>query len=145
MKPPIRLVWKLATTASRFRPIGLAMALAAAMAMPFPSHADPDGAWDAERAVAGMERLRAEIRVLTELAAAQAGLLAWNRVRAETGAGPAVLPASLCAEAALAPWCRMLPATFGPAAAGEREADPNDPAGMAEAPARDGQREDGDR
>ena len=122
------------------RVAALAMALAAATAMPFPIHAGAAEVWDAERAVAGMEQLRAEIRVLTGLAAAQAGLLAWNRARAETGAGPAVLPASLCAETALAPWCRVLPATFGSAAT-----DPDDPAGMAEPPARDGQREDKDR
>ena len=57
-----------------------------------------------------------EIRTLSGLAGAQAELLAWNRERAESGAGPAVLPASLCA-AALRPWCRVLPATFGADAA----------------------------
>ena len=95
--------------------------------------------WDAARAVAGMERLRTEIGVLTGLAAAQAELLAWNRLRAKTGAGPAVLPARLCAEAALAPWCPALPATFGPAAAvfGVPA-----PASMAEPSARNRQTED---
>ena len=50
-----------------------------------------------------------EIRTLSGLAGAQAELLAWNRERAASGAGPAVLPASLCA--ALGTWCRVLPAT----------------------------------
>ena len=77
----------------------------------------PDrGAWDIERAFVELERLRMEIRTLSGLAGAQAELLAWNRERAESGAGPAVLPASLCA--ALRPWCRVLPATFGADAAG---------------------------
>ena len=128
-----------------FRLAGPVIALVAATAISFPVHAGTAEAWDAERALAGMERLRTEIRVLTELAAAQAGLLAWNRVRAETGAGPAVLPASLCAEAAIAPWCRVLPATFGPAAAGVREADPDDPAGMAPPSTHGGQRKDQER
>ena len=73
-------------------------------------------AWDIERAFVELERLRMEIRTLSGLAGAQAELLAWNRKRAESGAGPAVLPASLCA--ALGTWCRVLPATFGADAAG---------------------------
>ena len=77
-----------------------------------------DEAWDAERAAVEMERLRTEIRILGGLAGAQAALEAWNRERAESGAGPEVLPARLCAERALAPWCRALPATFGADAAG---------------------------
>ena len=75
-------------------------------------------AWDIERAFVELERLRMEIRTLSGLAGAQAELLAWNRKRAESGAGPAVLPASLCAAPALRPWCRVLPATFGADAAG---------------------------
>ena len=73
-------------------------------------------AWDIERAFVELERLRMEIRTLSGLAGAQTGLLAWNRERAASGAGPAVLPASLCA--ALGTWCRVLPATFGADAAG---------------------------
>ena len=73
-------------------------------------------AWDIERAFVELERLRMEIRTLSGLAGAQAELLAWNRERAASGAGPAVLPASLCA--ALGTWCRVLPATFGADAAG---------------------------
>ena len=73
-----------------------------------------------ERAYTEMERLRAEIRLLTGLAGAQAALLALNRERAAGGAAPAVLRPGLCAEPALAPWCRALTATFGEsAAAGE--------------------------
>ena len=80
------------------------------------------GAWDLERAFVEMERLQGEVAVLRGIARAQAALLAWNRERAETlgpdsGAGTAVLSASLCAEPALAPWCRVLPATFGAGAA----------------------------
>ena len=71
-----------------------------------------------ERGIAALEELRAEIETLRALAHAQAALLAWNRARAGSGAGPAVLPTSLCAGPALAPWCRALPATFG-AGAGE--------------------------
>ena len=122
------------------RVAALAMALAAATAMPFPIHAGAAEVWDAERAVAGMEQLRAEIRVLTGLAAAQAELLAWNRLRAEIGAGPAVLPAGLCAKEALAPWCRLLPATFGPASA-----DPGTPLSQEMLPVQRGQTEEEDR
>ena len=68
---------------------------------------------NAERAFVELERLQAEIAVLRGLSRAQAALLAWNRERAEGGAGPAVLAAGLCAEPALAVWCRALPATFG--------------------------------
>ena len=76
-------------------------------------------AWDLERGFAALEALQAEIGTLRALAHAQAALLAWNRARAESGAGPAVLPAGLCAGPALEPWCGALPATFG-AGAGNR-------------------------
>ena len=74
-------------------------------------------AWDMERALIEMERLQAEVAVLRRLGEVQAELLAWNRERADSGAGPAVLAARLCAEPELAAWCRALPATFGPDAA----------------------------
>ena len=64
-----------------------------------------------------MERLREEIAVLRGLAGAQAALEAWNRERAESGAGPASLGVHLCEAAEVAPWCRALPATFGAGAA----------------------------
>ena len=70
-------------------------------------------AWDRERAFAGMERLRAEIVVLGGLHGAQRELLQWNRERIKTGRAPALLPARLCREVALAAWCPLLPATFG--------------------------------
>ena len=70
-------------------------------------------ALDRESAFVVLERLRAEIVTLRSLAGAQAALLAWNRERGEGGAAPEVLPARLCAEPALRPWCRALPATFG--------------------------------
>ena len=70
-------------------------------------------AWDRERAFAGMERLRAGIVVLGGLRDAQRELLQWNRERIKTGRAPALLPARLCREAALAAWCPLLPATFG--------------------------------
>ena len=73
-------------------------------------------AWDRERAFAGMERLRAGIVVLGGLRDAQRELLQWNRERIKTGRAPALLPARLCREAALAAWCPLLPATFGAAA-----------------------------
>ena len=73
--------------------------------------------WTIERAYAEMERLQAEIRLLNGLAGAQAALLALNRERAASGAGPAVLDARLCGDPALAPWCRVLPETFGEDAA----------------------------
>ena len=103
---------------------------------PVPATAGPESAvWDLERAFVEMERLQAEVAVLKGIARAQAALLAWNRQRAETlgpnsGAGPAVLSARLCAEPGLEIWCRVLPATFG--------------AGAAEA-AGDGQGKDGER
>ena len=86
---------------------------------PVPATAGPESAaWDLERAFVEMERLQAEVAVLKGIARAQAALLAWNRERAETlgpdsGAGPAVLSARLCAEPGLEIWCRLLPATFG--------------------------------
>ncbi|MDE0051601.1 MAG: hypothetical protein OXO52_17565 [Rhodospirillales bacterium] len=102
--------------------VALAAALAAMLAMPEPAGAGENEAWNAERAFVEMERLQAEIGVLRALAGAQAALLAWNRERAGSGAGPAVLGPHLCAEdtragEGLAPWCRALPATFGADAA----------------------------
>ena len=99
-----------------------AAALALVPAIAGPAGADEDDAWDAERAFVEMERLQAEIGVLRALAGAQAALLAWNRVRAETlgpgsGAGPVTLAAHLCREDGLGEWCRALPATFGAQAA----------------------------
>ena len=97
--------------------VALAAALALAPAMPGPAGAGEDEAWDRERAFVEMERLQAEIGVLRALAGAQAALLAWNRVRADSGAAPGVLLQSLCAEEALRLWCQALPATFGAEAA----------------------------
>ena len=71
------------------------------------------------RAFAEMERLRTEVGLLNGLAGAQAALLALNRERAESGAGPALLDGRLCADPALAPWCRVLPETFGAGAVPE--------------------------
>ena len=70
-------------------------------------------AWDRERTLAVMERLRAEIVMLSGLRDAQQGLLQWNRERIKTGRGPAVLPPRLCREMPLGAWCPLLPATFG--------------------------------
>ena len=78
-------------------------------------------AWDTERAFEELERLQAEVALLRRLGEAQAALLAWNRERAGSGAGPAVLSARLCAEPGLAIWCRALPATFGVDAVSARE------------------------
>ena len=75
------------------------------------------------QALAAMEMLREEIATLTALKHAQAALLAWNRGRTEADEGPATLDAALCNDPALAPWCRVLPATFGTgelSATGER-------------------------
>ena len=77
---------------------------------------NPDMAWVGEGAFAGMERLRAEIVVLSGLHGAQRELLQWNRERIKTGRAPTVLPARLCREAELTAWCAFLPATFGAAA-----------------------------
>ena len=77
------------------------------------AHRDPAMVWDRERAFAGMERLRAGIVVLGGLRDAQRELLQWNRERIKTGRAPALLPARLCREVALAAWCPLLPATFG--------------------------------
>ena len=88
-------------------------ALLAAMILILPAAARADESWSAERAFVELERLRAEVRTLRALAGAQAALLAWNRERAESGGGPAVLPTALCREKEIRPWCRALPATFG--------------------------------
>ena len=77
--------------------------------------AEPAGA----RALDAMERLRGELRTLTALRDAQAALLEWNRERAKTGRAPAALPAALCRDAAMEPWCALLPATFAGALQGE--------------------------
>ena len=95
-----------------------AMVLLWTWAAPVAPAAGQDGAaWNAERAFVALENLRTEIGLLRGLAAAQAALLAWNGERADSGAGPAVLPAALCADERLAAWCRALPATFGTEAA----------------------------
>lgn len=104
----------------------VAMVCALAAAGPAPVPAGEAGAWDAERTFLEMEQLRAEIRTLRALAGAQAALLAWNRERAESGAGPAVLPQALCAEEGLAPWCRTLVHTFGADAAAGRQGEDGD-------------------
>ena len=100
----------------------LLVATALVPAMPGSAGAGEDEVWDRERAFVEVERLQAEIGVLRALAGAQAALLAWNRVRAETlgpgsGAGPVTLAARLCREDGLGEWCRALPATFGAQAA----------------------------
>ena len=92
--------------------VSLAMSSAAAQE-PNPENR----AWDMERAFGEMERLQAEVALLRRLGEAQAALLAWNRGRADSGAGPAVLSARLCAEPGIEIWCRALPATFGAGAA----------------------------
>ena len=66
-------------------------------------------AWDRERAFAGMERLRAEIVMLSGLHGAQRELLQWNRERIKTGRAPALLPPRLCREAAR----RLVPVAAG--------------------------------
>ena len=102
---------------ARKRKGGAAMVLAAALVlvsvMPVPAWAGDKEAWDVERAFVEMERLQAEIVVLRALSGAQAALLAWNRVRSESGSALEVLAPHLCAGEGLAPWCRVLPATFG--------------------------------
>ena len=72
-----------------------------------------DAAQSRAKALAEMERLRDEIQTLAAVRGAQAALLAWNRERARTGAPPAALSTAPCRDAALEPWCRLLPATFG--------------------------------
>ena len=57
------------------------------------------------------EKLRWEIRVLTELRDAQASLRKWNAQRIATGEAPTVLDRDLCRF--VEEWCAALPATFG--------------------------------
>ena len=67
-----------------------------------------------------MERLRMEIRLLTELKEAQEALRDWNRLRVQAGEPEAVLDAELCGR--LKEWCAALPGTFGaPGAAGKAQ------------------------
>lgn len=89
-------------------------ALLAAMVLILPAAVRADDSWSAERGFVELERLQAEVRTLRALAGAQAALLAWNRERAESGGGPAVLPEALCRDPEIRPWCRALAATFGP-------------------------------
>ena len=104
-----------------------ALLVAAALILPAPARAEDS--WSGERAFVELERLQAEVRMLRALAGAQAALLAWNRERARSGAGPAVLPQALCGDEEIRPWCRALPASFGLGAgradtpAGEPEAE----------------------
>ena len=95
-----------------------------AIEAPAPAGPGASEGWDSKRALAVMDRLRQEIVVLTGLKETQGALLGWNVERARTGAPPLRLPASLCREAALGPWCARLPATFeasaGGAASGEQ-------------------------
>ena len=102
--------------AGRLRDVGIALLCAGAVlwtAGPAAAQEPAADAWDLERAWTEMERLQAEIAVLRGLAEAQAALLAFNRARAGSGGGPAVLDARLCEEPALREWCRALPASFG--------------------------------
>ena len=75
--------------------------------------------------LAAMESLREEIATLQALRDAQEALLAWNRgtpryrESGNTGEAPASLPAALCEHPAIAPWCPLLPATFGTSMDGE--------------------------
>ena len=57
------------------------------------------------------DRLRSEIRMLTELRDAQASLQKWNAQRIATGEAPTVLDRDLCRF--VEEWCAALPATFG--------------------------------
>ena len=95
-------------------------------------------AWDRERTFAVMERLRAEIVMLSGLRDAQQGLLQWNRERIKTGRAPAVLLPRLCREMPFGAWCPLLPATFGVAgraAAGLTALSTTMSAGVSSAPA----------
>lgn len=60
-----------------------------------------------------MERLRMDIRLLTELKDAQEALRDWNRLRVQAGEPEAVLDPELCGR--LKEWCAALPGTFGTA------------------------------
>ena len=65
------------------------------------------------------ERLRSEIRVLTELRTAQFALRNWNAERRKSGEPLTALDPALCVQ--LKDWCAALPATFGRSAPeGER-------------------------
>ena len=63
------------------------------------------------RANDDLDRLRREIRLLSELHEAQKALLEWNGLRIETGEPAAVLDAEICTG--MKEWCAALPATFG--------------------------------
>ena len=63
-----------------------------------------------------MDRLRREIRMLTELRDTQRGLREWNELRVAAGEPRAVLDRELCAG--VKQWCAVLPGTFGRQAAG---------------------------
>ena len=71
-----------------------------------------------ERANDEIERLRMEIRLLTELRDAQEALRDWNRLRVQAGEPGAVLDRELCGR--LKEWCAALPGTFGASGAGEK-------------------------
>ena len=62
-----------------------------------------------------LDRLRREIRLLTELRDTQEKLREWNDRRAASGEPRAVLDAELCAR--MKQWCAVLPGTFGKDAA----------------------------
>ena len=117
---------------------GIAALLVAAVLM-LPAAARAGESWNGERAFAELERLQAEVRMLRALAGAQAALLAWNRERARSGAGPAVLPEALCGDEEIRPWCRALFASFGPGA-GRADARAGEPEAETPAPERERER-----
>ena len=69
-----------------------------------------------EKANDELDRLRREIRMLTELRDAQQALKGWNELRVQGGEPETFLDSELCGR--LRAWCVALPGTFGPAEAG---------------------------
>ena len=69
-----------------------------------------------EKANDELDRLRRDIRMLTELRDAQQALKGWNQLRVQGGEPGTVLDPELCGR--LRAWCVALPGTFGPAQAG---------------------------
>lgn len=79
------------------------------------SEVEGSAEWEATKlgVLADMERLKAEIHLLSVLNLLQTRLFEWNEALRESGGGLQSLDASLCGEAELKVWCEIVPVSFG--------------------------------
>jgi len=77
--------------------------------------AEGSAEWEAAKlgVLADMERLKAEIHLLSVLNLLQTRLFEWNEALRESGGALQSLDVSLCGEAELKVWCEIVPVSFG--------------------------------